>query len=1029
MFPAFKFLSLDYAFENVMKQKLAISWMHIPFPNEILQEEDYFHTKVFVNDTYRRPWKRSIPTCQIQEEDLLIDMWKTYTSYTYTSFDDFLERKEEALAIVPSSNPCSQIDQEDVCSVSESGAGEASHTDECWKTLPSSDTEDNLLPEEAVFVDCLLQFRQHLPSLSTLLKRLKTIPVQDPLLEWKETLPTKELLFSRPEGGAACPEYRTLVVEVEVLVEALETNGGETVETGERPARPERDRRETIKRSDLPSHSVWPARRGFRVPIRASARREGALPFWNLLDGRWQLNLPNLPTAIPEYPESHVDIEFPLLKVSYVPAISPHHTIDQLMEKICIRPDKLVDSWTLEDNYQNEFGLTIKHDTVIEKLNSYSTTGSLALNRMESVTRITPTQLERVLEEKQACVKQRDNFQKTGTMFISQLLFSAVPPAPSQCQAYQVLQAAAVPILNKLTGLGVSACAEWNFASVSFDSTRFLLCQQEKTVTNKCKIANKSNKDMILFKNASFLHILVTLRDLILMCTLDAALEYLCNAKSMYKSVLESCLNDVWRKLRIIQYVQDKTKEANPKITALLQWMEETYAEQKLLKILILSRMHSEAIKESLNISIEKTEGLKAIALCPVSGNPFLDPKNVLDRLRKFSYIIVNNKHIGSDFPWVHFSLVIEYDCTDVWLKLCQDLNVPHVSFISQFPDPSIIGKDIIMLFKELLLHIQIPYVFLSSEGLTNNPEILHLLESRYNMTFIERECCPSLQLFGKADNCAVITVDESTVIILQSLEGLIPDKSAENLILKLVALSLQYSCCWVLLYAKEKLNSEYNLSEMTLHNVALVYAALTAYLSKSEDLQIKTFISPGIDKTGLLIRHIADHTLMLSASDPYKWLDRSWLSILLSEEENVLLSFPSINPMMAQRMLSRGSSLQWLLSATHDQLKKLFPEMPSKVLKHFNDITALHKLSTTATSQRPFNMSVPAAREHCCSPDNIQSSSLAVDKYPPDSSPDVLSGEEHGIPFSQPPQQKRRKLICERVPGRCDGQTRLKFF
>lgn len=53
----------------------------------------------------------------------------------------------------------------------------------------------------------------------------------------------------------------------------------------------------------------------------------------------------------------------------------------------------------------------------------------------------------------------------------------------------------------------------------------------------------------------------------------------------MYKTVLESSLEDLWRKLRIIQYVQNKTKEVNPKITALLKWMEESYEEVKLFKV------------------------------------------------------------------------------------------------------------------------------------------------------------------------------------------------------------------------------------------------------------------------------------------------------------------------------------------------------------------------------------------------------------------------------------------------------------
>lgn len=53
----------------------------------------------------------------------------------------------------------------------------------------------DFLSEEAVFVDFLEQCRQHIPRLSTLLNRLKTIPVPDPLLDWEESLPAKEILF------------------------------------------------------------------------------------------------------------------------------------------------------------------------------------------------------------------------------------------------------------------------------------------------------------------------------------------------------------------------------------------------------------------------------------------------------------------------------------------------------------------------------------------------------------------------------------------------------------------------------------------------------------------------------------------------------------------------------------------------------------------------------------------------------------------------------------------------------------------
>ncbi|XP_075067041.1 protein shortage in chiasmata 1 ortholog-like [Mixophyes fleayi] len=114
---------------------------------------------------------------------------------------------------------------------------------------------------------------------------------------------------------------------------------------------------------------------------------------------------------------------------------------------------------------------------------------------------------------------------------------------------------------------------------------------------------------------------------------------------------------------------------------------------------------------------------------------------------------------------------------------------------------------------------------------------------------------------------------------------------------------------------------------------------------------------------------------LILCTSDPYKWLDKSWLSVQISKAEKVLLSFPCINPMVAQLMVCRGLSLHWLLSASNDQLKELLPEVPSKILKHFTDITALYQMSRSTSSPRPSDSHTPTSMEPCCSTDNVQGS------------------------------------------------------
>ncbi|XP_043916285.1 protein shortage in chiasmata 1 ortholog-like [Protopterus annectens] len=118
-----------------------------------------------------------------------------------------------------------------------------------------------------------------------------------------------------------------------------------------------------------------------------------------------------------------------------------------------------------------------------------------------------------------------------------------------------------------------------------------------------------------------------------------------------------------------------------------------------------------------------------------------------------------------------------------------------------------------------------------------------------------------------------------------------------------------------------------------------------------------RVIITRGVTETARQIRQIADLTLLSCNGDPVTWLDRSWLSVSPSEGEKFLLVFPCINPFVAQLMLKKSFSLQWLLSATFDQLQEILPEVPGKVLKHFGDITALYKLDSTSllSEETPF--------------------------------------------------------------------------
>ncbi|NWV10435.1 SHOC1 protein, partial [Ptilonorhynchus violaceus] len=527
-----------------------------------------------------------------------------------------------------------------------------------------------------------------------------------------------------------------------------------------------------------------------------------------------------------------------------------------------------------------------------------------------------------------------------------------IQASESQCQAYCLLEEAAIPVLKDLTHLGVLASVNWSFDSVKFDHTRFFLKQQEKVICDNFKQGEIDEKEIMLFRHAALVHLLVTVRDLLLTCGLDTALGYLSKVKDIYKNVLESCLNNIWRQLKIVQYSSQRKHETHPKITALqceiLNWMKSS-GEKHSVKILIITRMDSEREKPAFIHPLSKIEGLKAVVLNSEKKGSVLGCKEIISN--RYSCIVVHNQQIGADFPWTHFSLVMEYDYSEnsCWKNLCKNLNVTYVTFKTTLPETIQMGNH----GGSFLLEVQIPYIFLTTEGLLNMPDILQLFESKYSITFVERSSSYSLRLFGSIDRYIVLTIDECTAIFLQSMEELNYEDSCDTVISRLIALSLQYTCCWIIFYSRERLSLEYSLKGDTLLNLVLIYATLIELTQKSEDFEVKVVLMPGIEETALVIRQIADNILIASNISPHEWLDKSWLSVLPTETEKCLLTFPCINPLVAQFMLKKGSSLNRLFISSFDQLQELLPEVPKKVLKHFSDMISSYSLNAAAPLEK----------------------------------------------------------------------------
>ncbi|KAF7244643.1 hypothetical protein EYD10_09234, partial [Varanus komodoensis] len=221
----------------------------------------------------------------------------------------------------------------------------------------------------------------------------------------------------------------------------------------------------------------------------------------------------------------------------------------------------------------------------------------------------------------------------------------------------------------------------------------------------------------------------------------------------------------------------------------------------------------------------------------------------------------------------------------------------------------------------------------------------------------------------------------------MQNMEELNYEKSSDIIALRLMVLSLQYSSCWVILYSRERLR---------------------------------------VEETALLVRQIADHILMISKRHPQEWLDKSWLSVLPSEAETCLLTFPCMNPLVAQLMLKKSPSIEWLLSATFDQLQELLPEVPEKVLKHFSDITSLYTLKPPKESEYLKEM-VPLEENmnlaiSTCSHIPISESLSSFQGQSPLTEysgcfREVLKYKD--LEFTQIPELKKRRLTFEKDPGR----------
>ncbi|KAF4113834.1 hypothetical protein G5714_006379 [Onychostoma macrolepis] len=511
----------------------------------------------------------------------------------------------------------------------------------------------------------------------------------------------------------------------------------------------------------------------------------------------------------------------------------------------------------------------------------------------------------------------------------------------TECQrdAYKELHALALPSLGKMQELGISALNNRDFGTLSSELTRFLVKQQGRMLQTE----QSQNGDSV-FNEMTLLHILVTLKEHVLLtCDLSTANGYLANVKD---SCALSCLDELLRKFEVLQHLIQKRQEPNPKLLELQEqintWINSHTNHNTKVLVLTVNRVNTELL-----VALNQVRGNSVSEVIPVEGKSKVVSREVMDRLSCSKCLVVCSQHVGPDFPWQSFSVVFELHSVghSPSGSVCSERNINFISFSTAVPESNFSEESTSASYLDT-----ISFVLFVTDGLLQRLKMQRTLETMYNMVLLERKHSPSaLQLGGT--HYDVITVDENTAILIQELGELDMRIGvvSERVVMRLTVLSLQFIRCWVILHCTE--NHRALISSNIYINLLHIYSASVLFGNKPEKFDVKVLLVCEEEEIASYIYKISLHTLMNSERDGLSWLDRGWLSVQPTEAERCLLQFPCINPLVAQLMLRRAPSLQWLLGASFSELQEMFPQIPHKVIKLFSDIAAESKVKKSETT------------------------------------------------------------------------------
>lgn len=221
--------------------------------------------------------------------------------------------------------------------------------------------------------------------------------------------------------------------------------------------------------------------------------------------------------------------------------------------------------------------------------------------------------------------------------------------------------------------------------------------------------------------------------------------------------------------------------------------------------------------------------------------------------------------------------------------------------------------------------------MIVASTSVTAKNELHYILTSIFNINLIERNPRDVIIEEGR-QGWADLLLDERTCVLLRPLATLRSDAHLNQLTCQLVLLSLQCTTCYIILYAEQSNSSGYEFRSSVMR--ALTRLVATCVLFHSPEYTVSLLLAYNLHQVGELIRDLCEATRSSSPVwDPEEWTTRPWLTSQMSSHERLLLSFPCINSISAQVILTAMSLLQ-VLESSFSHMRNILPWIPSKVIK-----------------------------------------------------------------------------------------------